>query len=194
MGHNLDYLTSPIQFKKLSGKIVATLLLFCLVAPACVTYSWLQYRKAVVRKEVKRRMKAGLKPSELVLLKFTKSESQTKLHWEHAKEFEFAGQMYDIIETEIKGDSIFYHCWWDHAETMLNKQLKNLLADALEKDPKNSESQKRLLHFYKSLYFANIPVNQVFVSIFPKKQKICTYTFFLPSRCFPPPTPPPQAS
>ena len=139
-------------------------------------------------------MKAGLKPSELVLMKFTQSESQTKLRWEHAKEFEFDGQMYDIIETEIKGDSIFYRCWWDHAETMLNKQLKNLVADALEKDPKNNESQKRLLHFYKSLYLANIPVNQVLAFVFPQKQKICLYTFFLPSCCFPPPTPPPEAS
>lgn len=170
------------------------MLLFCLVAPACVNYSCLQYRKAVIRKEVKRRMKTGLKPSELVLLKFSKSESQTKLRWEHAREFEYAGQMYDIIETEIKGDSIFYYCWWDHAETMLNKQLTNLVADTLAKDPKKQESQKRLLHFYKSLYFADLPVSQVLVSIFPQKQKTCLYTFFLPSRCFPPPTPPPEAS
>jgi hemoglobin/transferrin/lactoferrin receptor protein len=41
----------------LFGKIIAILLLFCLVAPAGVTYIWLQYRKVIVRKEVSGRMK-----------------------------------------------------------------------------------------------------------------------------------------
>ena len=41
-----------------------------LIAPAVVTYSWLQQRKRAVKKEVKWKMIAGIDKSELVILKF----------------------------------------------------------------------------------------------------------------------------
>jgi hypothetical protein len=58
-----------------------------LIAPAAVTYIWLQHRKAVVRKEVKWKMIAGIDKSELVFFQFSKKESQTKLKWKHSNEF-----------------------------------------------------------------------------------------------------------
>lgn len=63
---------------------------------------------------------------DLVLLKFTFNETQSLLKWEHSKEFEFNGIMYDIIRSESKNDSIFYWCWEDREETELNKTVIRL--------------------------------------------------------------------
>lgn len=123
-----------------------------LIAPAVVTYSWLQQRKRAVKKEVKWKMIAGIDKSELVLLKFSKSDTQTKLRWKHSKEFEFNNQMYDIVDKVVSKDSIHYWCWWDFKETKLNRQLDELLVGVYQHDSKSKEKQELLYKFYKSIY------------------------------------------
>jgi hypothetical protein len=137
----------------LKQKFVGISLFFCLVAPLVATFTCLHYQKSLVRKEVKHQMIAGMDKDELVLLKFTKEESQTKLRWEHSKEFEYNSQMYDIAEKEIKGDTIYYWCWWDHEETRLNRQLDDLVANVLGNNPQKRERQEKLVEFYKKLYW-----------------------------------------
>ena len=83
--------------------------------------------KAALKREIKWKMIAGIDQNELVLLKFSKEEAETKLRWEHSKEFEYDGQMYDIVSKEIKGDSIYYRCWWDYEEPALNRKLQQLV-------------------------------------------------------------------
>ena len=124
-----------------------------LIAPAVVTYSWLQQRKRVVKKEVKWKMIAGIDKSELVLLKFSKAEMASKLKWKHSREFEFNNQMYDVVDIVVSKDSIKYWCWWDFKETKLNKQLDELLVGVYQHDSKSKEKQDLLYKFYKSIYF-----------------------------------------
>ena len=88
-----------------------------------------------------------------MLIKFSKAEIKTKLHWKHAKEFEFNYQMYDIVEKQVSKDSIYYWCWWDFKETKLSKQLDNLLARVFQKDTQSKEKQNKIYTFYKSIYF-----------------------------------------
>jgi hypothetical protein len=104
-----------------------------------------------LRKEIKRQIIAGIDKNELVCLKFSKSEIHTKLRWEHAKEFEFSGEMYDIVESATIGDSVKYWCWLDYKETLLNKELKILVAENFGKSPQNKERQNRIDTFSKSL-------------------------------------------
>lgn len=116
---------------------------------------FLKYQKKLVKKEIKRKIIAGLDKQELVLLKFSTKETQTLLRWEHAKEFEFKGEMYDVVETKITSDSIHYWCWWDFEETALNKKLFELTSLALNNNPQKKETQNQLINFYKSLFFEN---------------------------------------
>lgn len=101
-------------------------------------------------------MIAGMDQEELVLLKFSKKDAETKLRWEHAKEFEYKGQMYDIVSAEIRGDSIFYRCWWDYEETNLNKKLKKLVASAFDRD-EDTQKAKKNLHKYLWSFFCTAP-------------------------------------
>lgn len=147
-------------------KNTAILLCLFLIVPFWGTYTWLQYKKHQVREIVKRQILAHADKKELVTLTFINSETTTLLRWEHDREFEYKGQMYDIIETQTNGDSISYICWWDHAETALNQQLQQIVEITFGTDPQNHQKQDELKDFYKSLYFAPLRVNDLLSPIF----------------------------
>jgi hypothetical protein len=138
----------------------------------------LQYQKKLIKKEVKRNMMDGLDKNELVVLTFALAEAKSQLKWEHSKEFEYKGQMYDIVETIFSGDSVTYLCWWDNEETQLNKQLSKLVSESLGNNPQNKENKKRLLSFFKSIYtpLPSFSLNTLYQSV--NKPPLTTYSFF----------------
>lgn len=97
-------------------------------------------------------MIAGMSKERLVRLAFTKGQTDTLLRWEHAKEFEFQNQMYDVLERKNQGDSVIYWCWWDQEETLLNRHLENLAKKAFAGDPQQQKAQDQLFQFFKSIY------------------------------------------
>ncbi len=97
-----------------------------LADPIVGVSAWIYARKAAVRHEVRRHIISRTERTGLVLLEFSKAETESLLRWEHSREFEFSGQMYDIVESWTEGDRIYYRCWWDRAETRLNKILREL--------------------------------------------------------------------
>ncbi|MBN2681033.1 MAG: hypothetical protein JXR58_00870 [Bacteroidales bacterium] len=136
-------------------KAFAILIVFILVVPFAGTYYWLQLRKYQLKKEVRKKIIAGIPKEELVVLRFSVSETKTVLKWKHSKEFEYKGEMYDIVDTEFLNDSVVYYVWWDNEETQLEKQLKNLANEALGKDPIAKNRLERFNSFVNTLYFCN---------------------------------------
>jgi uncharacterized protein (DUF952 family) len=174
--------------------IITGLLLCCvLIDPVVATFTWLHYQKTVVKKEVNRQIIAGIDNDDLILLKFSKEEAQTKLRWEHSKEFEYNQHMYDVVETVTLGDTVYYWCWPDQKETKLNRQLEKLSAQALGKDHKIREKYERLISFFNSLYYTaffnwNVSIPKLFC------RQLCLFFDLYSSIRIPPPTPPPQLS
>ncbi|MCZ4318497.1 hypothetical protein O4H26_05805 [Aequorivita viscosa] len=176
-------------------RIVAISFLFVLFVPAAAMFLFLHYQKSSIKREIKWKMIAGIDEEELVLLKFSKEETQTKLRWEHSKEFEYNGQMYDVVSKEIKGDSIFYRCWWDHDETALNKKLQKLVADAFGSDKDNRNNQKQLYNYFQSFFCTELfdwhaLPTEIPTEIFENMLYAANFT----SLRFSPPTPPPKLS
>ena len=171
-------------------KIISIILLFLLIAPAVVTYTWIQQRKLAVKKEVKWNMIAGIDKSELVLLKFSNEEITAKPNWKHAKEFEYENQMYDIVTKVVSKDSVHYWCWSDFEETKLNQQLSKLLVNVYQKDIPSKERHSQINDFYKSLYFQQMMLWQPFVGkkiFFHPIVKEDFYQFLLITLDSPPP-------
>lgn len=166
-------------------------MLFSLIAPLAGTYTWLHYEKWQVRKEIKKRLIAGIDRSELALIKLGRQEVETALHWEHEHEFEYAGHLYDVVETRMQNDTFLYWCWPDGAETLLNKKLDRLLAGALDYDPQHRETERQIVQFFKSLYFVE---NCLPAVIFYPGYVARPSTGFLFPSCFnnTPQTPPPE--
>lgn len=100
-------------------------------------------------------MIAGLDESRLVKLVFTHEEAKAMLQWEHSKEFEYNGQLYDVVRQQSGASLITYWCFPDHAETRLQKQLTALLRINLQKDTQRQEKQSQVRHFYKNLFYSN---------------------------------------
>lgn len=133
-------------------KLSAFFFIVLLILPFLGSYCWLQWRIKAVRKEVKRSIIAGPDKEELVLLRFHKEETKSKLRWEHSKEFAYEGEMYDVVQKEQRGDSVFYRCWWDNEETKLSRQLSGLLSKNLGQDKQQEDSRAKLYKFLQSLY------------------------------------------
>lgn len=156
-----------------------------------VTFTWLHINKNIVRKQVKRQIIAGIEKEKLVLLKFTKEQTATKLKWKHSKEFEFENQMYDIVETDTVNGMIHFWCWLDSEETQLNKQLKELVSFALGNNTKKQEDQKRLLTFLKLYYFSQ-DTERIPLFLGTRGNKSFHWRELYRSICNSPPTPPPK--
>lgn len=107
-----------------------------------------------IKKDVKQKLIA-VSRQQLVKLAFTQKEELTRLKWHDEKEFEWNGEMYDVVETQVNGDTTFYLCWWDHEETALNKKLDELVADALGHSTKHRQNKNRLLELFEMLYFTD---------------------------------------
>jgi hypothetical protein len=166
-------------------------LIVTLVAPFAGTFIYLQVQKSKVRKEVKHRLIAGLHQDQLVKLTFSPHQTQTELRWKHAKEFEYRGEMYDIVSTQQQGDSIVYHCWWDHEETALCQQLNTLAAVAWANNPFQQKHSAHLLTFAKSLFLSKI--QPVFVASCAAVKPMYNVGYFdYTSRAIAPPAPPPD--
>jgi hypothetical protein len=179
----------------LKKQFLAIAFLFVLIAPLATMFLYLQFEKASIKREIKWKMIAGMDHEELVLLKFSKEETQTKLRWEHSKEFEYNGQMYDVVSKEIKGDSIFYRCWWDHAETALNKKLQKLVAKAFNNDENKQRNQKQLNVFFQSFFCVSLFDWQASLSeILVKNYNYTNYQNTFSPIQESPPTPPPRLS
>jgi hypothetical protein len=171
-------------------RIIGIFLLCCFIAPVVTTYYSLNYHKKLVKKSVKWKMIEGIDREELVKMKFTEYEKQNLLKWKHSREFEYKGEMYDIVESYVVGDTTHYWLWWDHEETKLNRQLDDLVSNLFGNSPRNQESQKKLSTFYQTLYFEKVNFN---ISLFP--QKIILYLYYqnnYKSVYSVPPDPPPR--
>ena len=166
------------------------MLLFCFGAPFYGTCFFLQHQKHVVKKEIKRQIIAGIDKKELVHLKFSGSELHAELYWEHEKEFEYAGEMYDVVKQKTIGDTIHFWCWPDHQETGLNQMLRKLVNDNFENNPVNKESQEKINNFLKSLY----PVESFYwlSFLFQGKQSFSVYISYYTSPFIPNSSPPPE--
>ncbi len=136
-------------------RIKGIMLLLVLIVPFLSSYCWLQYTITVTKQENGRNLATISLKDSLVVLKFSQTESRTKLRWEHPGEFEYRQQMYDIVKSEIQGDSIMYWCWWDREESKLKQQLRELLGFGPDPSDQNLP-EERMFTFFKTLYCQSI--------------------------------------
>lgn len=116
------------------------------------TKAILLHRKSEIREAVKAQIIAGVGQNELVQLSFSNKQIKSELRWEHAREFEYRGEMYDVVRSQQRADSITYWCIHDRAETQINQQLETLTAAATGSDPQQQNSLGNFFNFLKSLF------------------------------------------
>lgn len=172
-------------------KLYSAILVLCFVIPSVSCFVWIKKQQKAIRREVKHAIISQTSKDAFVLLKFSKEETETKLKWKHSREFGYNDQMYDIVETIDKGDSVFYYCWWDHKETKLNKKLSKLLSYVLGHDSKNQDNKKKVSQFFKT-FFVESSIKKDFGIISSKELSFKKIQINYKSRCVSPPYTPPK--
>lgn len=165
-------------------------LLFALLCPSGLAYLYFAWQKHQLKEAVKAQLLAGMDASELTELMLSRADAEALLEWEEESEFEYRGQMYDVVDITIEGDSIRYLCYRDHAESRLKQELRSLLSRPLKSDPATSDNAQRLINFYQSLFCVERPL-----LVCPAWKKARPGFFYAsPFGAFtePPPVPPPE--
>lgn len=119
-----------------------------LIVPFLGTYTWLQHERHVLKKQVKRNLMHNVDQAELVLITIDIGD-EGALRWEHDGEFEYQGEMYDIVERCSDDVAYYYWCWWDNEETALNRQLASILKDLNGNNPVENQGKQQLLDLSK---------------------------------------------
>jgi hypothetical protein len=177
----------------LKHKIFSIFFILVLFAPSTGTYLCLLHRKEMVRMQVNESIREGIDKERLVLLGFTMEETETELRWEHSREFEYKSQMYDIVETKIVGDSIYYRCWWDIEETLIKNMISELGRFALDTDARKNDRKVHINPWFKLVFITESTASPLEAR--PQKtSKFIAYADLYNSLNIPPPKPPPRFS
>jgi hypothetical protein len=174
-------------------RLITILLILSLAVPFFVPFAVLYHQKKQIRKEVKERIIAGLDKKDLVLLTFSADEAERELSWHHSREFEYEGEMYDVVEAIHTEDGVSYWCWHDKKEKFIDEKLDELVAKTLMNDPQNKENQKRVSSFLNLPFFL---WNDSWDSIehYQIRNSTTDNFSYYSSVFIPPPSPPPKFS
>ncbi|MEY4029319.1 MAG: hypothetical protein RJA90_504 [Bacteroidota bacterium] len=161
------------------------------IAPFYGTYLYLSLQQKIIQEAVQRKLEEGIHVNELVKLTFLKKEIPKLLKWEHDKEFEYDGQMYDVVEVTDVGDSLQYLCWWDKAETATKQNMQNLISEEINKSKPSKHKPVNFSDYYKSIYVFLTPCseNEIVVPIGRTSFSFAKHEGILSTE---PPFPPPK--
>lgn len=141
-------------------RTIGIFLLLCFTAPVAGTYLWLRYERKQVRREVKAHILNGIEHDQLTLLSFTDPQAAQQLTWEHAGEFTYRGEKYDIVEQQTKDGKTQYWCWHDTKESGLDQQLTDLVHKAFGDGKQRNERDKQVVQVFKVLHHQSyFPIN-----------------------------------
>ncbi len=143
--------------------LISILFLVLFIGPFFIVKGCLNYEKYALRKEFKQRMKKHEDPSSFVTLGFSLAASKL-LAWEHEKEFEYQGVMYDVVSADTANGFVNYRCWKDTEESHLNQKLTELTSRCWEKRTTERDQQQHLFQFYQTL-FCSSPSCYMFESL-----------------------------
>lgn len=145
----------------------------------------------MIRAEVRQRVLSGTDHDKLVLLRFTEEENRTLIRWENTTEFEYGGMMYDLTETNVKDDTVYYWCIRDQAETRLEHTLEELISHVLGQNPRKSDNKEKSVKVYKLLYCHCQRENRS--ALLQAEIEFPAYTECYSAVCLSPPVPPPRS-
>jgi len=147
-------------------------------------------QQAGIKAEMKRLVTHQLSKNETENLVFALYDQETfgKLNWEGDLEFNFNGEMYDVVSKKIVGDKMIIQCINDKKETILVNKLCN---DWKENDRSNKMANE-LFQLLQTLFHEDNSKD------FPMATATAFSSSFLldklPSQIKKIPTPPPQFS
>jgi hypothetical protein len=111
----------------------------------------LKFQKRLIRNSVKELVYSGLSNSQLSRIVVNTSDSDYLL-WHHHDEFEFHGNMYDLISIESSKDSIVYLCFLDEKESAINIYIDQQAKSIWSHSPFANDFETKLVDFIQKVF------------------------------------------
>lgn len=156
-------MTSP---NDIARRCFALIFLFSFLFNYFGVFTFFKVQQLVIRREIKRQIKAGVPDEELHILSFSASEAD-RLEWEEeGREFRWKGQMYDVVRKEIAGNTVHYYCINDSEETELFLALDDMVRKYIDDDtgPVSSTTRK-VTKAVKSLKFSTTEASHLALNV-----------------------------
>ncbi len=135
---------------RLFNNLISFCLLFLLISHGIIQFGMFELFRADYRSEAARLMGEGVPEHSQVVFSFDKKQFENRViqvDWKADDEFRFEGKLFDVMRTEIIGDSVFLYCMYDEDDTKLYSVLDGMNKD--DKDtPKNTEIYGNFLSQY----------------------------------------------
>lgn len=113
--------------------MVITASLFFLAGQS-LDYFVFKYRQNTIRKEIKTKIKNGVREKELFTFTITDICFGKALWVKPGKEFELNGTLYDVVRKEYKNGLTYYKCINDKQETKLFADLDRTIEKRMNED------------------------------------------------------------
>lgn len=136
-------------------KLIAYILLTGIILPGLLIFSFLNVEKQNLKEKNRGKSYTDISNKEMIIVQFSLHEVNKCIEWENDHEFEWNGNMYDVVRKEVKLDSIFYWCHLDKEETIINECLDELNRFLAGAESNTEEKQQILNKLFKKLYCAD---------------------------------------
>jgi hypothetical protein len=140
---------APKQTEILVQSFIAFIVIISMIIPFSGSMMMLHYEKGRAKRHMME-MIAKREAGDIISLTFTNDE-YASLKWEHDHEFVYNGDMYDLVEQELHGDSIILHCIHDKKETSINKSIVKFIAGFFHANPLHDQQLMAFTDFAKQL-------------------------------------------
>lgn len=113
-----------------------------------------------IRKKFKWETLNKLQDSQLTLVKVAKVLEQNPNPYfkrEHNREFQFLGEMYDIVRKTAHSDTTYYYCFHDSDESEVVRDINQWMHDNFGDSSNSKDKTKAMKDAFKQPYIANKP-------------------------------------
>lgn len=141
------------------SRSIAILLLTLFLFPLVGHVVFFKFRQYQVRHEFKEKLEHSIPKAELTLIKIPRHWLRlSPSHFQQLErnEFRLYGTMYDIINREAYGDTLWYYCLADAEETLLFARLDDWVQAQSQSDPFQSGQNLQWDRLVDSLFQISI--------------------------------------
>jgi hypothetical protein len=129
-------------------KILSILMIFIFSYSVIGFYLSFEIEHNQIHKEVQSRIIKSLPESQLAVIKIPFSDKK-KIRWkEYGKEFNYEGNMYDVVRSEIRTDTTYYWCFSDEKETKLLVHFDQLIKDQTDHSRSKQIQKKQEVNYF----------------------------------------------
>lgn len=115
-----------------------------------IVFNMIQFQ---VKDEVKQQLKHSVSQEDLVIISIDYTDASLLTWTKPNKEFRFQGQMYDVVDKEVKGTKALYRCLHDFKESKLFAHLDMHIKNYIAHNPEQQNKAKNLFNVMAKLFF-----------------------------------------